>query len=92
MEEKNSKVVVATSTDKKEQAIIVLLESLDNNTKAEKAVSEFNGTELNSDGGMELLTAKLDNVIQSETINEAYETYSKVINFSQQENNNMGII
>ena len=41
---------------------------------------------------MEPLIAKLDNVIQSETIDEAYETYSKVINFSRQENNNMGII
>ena len=63
------------------------MESLDNNTKAEKAVSEFTATELNSEEGMELLTAKLDCVFQSETIGEAYETYSKFINFLLQENN-----
>ena len=51
-----------TSTDKKEQAIAVLLESLDNNTKPEKAVSEFTATELNLDGGMELLIAKFDSL------------------------------
>ena len=61
------------STDKKEQAIVVLLESLDN-TKAEKAVTEFTATELNSDAGMELLIAKLDSVFQSKTLEEAYET------------------
>ena len=61
-------------TDKKEQAIVVLLQSLDNNTKAEKAVTEFTATELNSDAGMELLIAKLDSVFQSKTLEEAYET------------------
>ena len=39
---------------------------------------------------MELLTAKLDSVFQSETIDEAYEACSKFINFSRQENNDMG--
>ena len=41
---------LVTSTDEKEQAIVVLLESLDGNTKAEKAVSEFTAIKLNSDG------------------------------------------
>ena len=72
-----------TSIDKKQQAIVVLLESLDNNT----VVSEFTATKLNSDEGIELLNAKLDCVFQSETIDEACETYSKFINFLQQENN-----
>ena len=76
------------STDKKEQAIVVLLESLDN-TKAEKAVTEFTATELNSDAGMELLIAKLDSVFQSKTVDKAYETYSKFINFLRQENNDV---
>ena len=73
---------LVTSTDKKEQAIVFLLESLDSNTKA-----EFTATELNSDGGMELLIAKLDSVFQSKTVDKAYETYSKFINFLRQENN-----
>ena len=41
-------------------------------------------------GGMDLLIAKLDSVFQSETIDEEYETYSKFINFSWQENSNTG--
>ena len=91
MEEQNSNVAAnGIYRDKKEKAIVVLLESLDYNTKAEKAVSEFTATELNSDGGMELLIAKPDSVFKSETIDEAYETCSKFINFSRQENNDMG--
>ena len=82
--------LMASIEIKREQAIVVLLESLDYNTKAEKAVSEFTATDLNSDGGMELLIAKPDSVFQSETIDEAYETCSKFINFSRQENNDMG--
>ena len=39
---------------------------------------------------MELLIAKPNSVFQSETIDEAYETCSKFINFSRQENNDMG--
>ena len=73
---------LVTSIDKKEQAIVVLLESLDNNTKTEKAVNEFTAAKINSDASMELLIAKLDSVFQSETTDEAYETYSKFINFS----------
>ena len=73
---------LVTSIDKKEQAIVVLLESLDNNTNTEKAVSEFTAAKINSDASMELLIAKLDSVFQSETTDEAYETYSKFINFS----------
>ena len=61
---------LVTSIDKKEQVIVVLLESLGNNTKTEKAVSEFTVAKINY------------SVFQSETIDEAYETYSKFINFS----------
>ena len=50
---------LVTSIDKREQAIVVLLESLDNNIKAEKVVSEFTATEHNSDRGMGLLIANL---------------------------------
>ena len=37
---------------KKEQAIIILLDSLEENGKAEKAVSDLTATELNNDEGV----------------------------------------
>ena len=42
-----------------------MLESLENNAKAEKAVSEFTADELNTDQGMELL---ITNTIQMKHI------------------------
>ena len=76
---------LVTSVKKEEQAIIVLLESLDCNSKAEKAVSELTVNELNTSDGMNILFGKLDIVFQSETIDEAYNTYSKFINYKQNE-------
>ena len=46
---------LVTLVPKKEQAIIVRLESLDNNVKAEKATDQLTATELNADNGMETL-------------------------------------
>ena len=80
---------LVASIPKKEQAIVVMLESLDNNTKTEKAVSECTAAELNTDEGMELLISKLDSIFQSVTIDEACNTYSKFINFSRKENSDM---
>ena len=51
---------------KKEQAIIVLLQSLNENQKAEKAVSKLAVTDLNVDGGLEKLLEKLDSILQTE--------------------------
>ena len=80
---------LVTSIPKKEQAIVIMLKSLENNAKAEKAVSEFTAAELNTDEGMELLITKLDSIFQNETIDEAYDTYSKFINFSRKEDSDM---
>ena len=74
---------------KKEQAILIILASLDNNAKAEKAVSEFTAAELNTDKGMELLISKLDSIFQGEAIVEAYDTCSKFTNYSRQENSDI---
>ena len=46
---------LVTLVPKKEQAIIVRLESLDNNVKAEKATDQLTATELNADNGMKTL-------------------------------------
>ena len=80
---------LATSVKKEEQAIVVLLESLDCNAKAEKAVSELTANELNTNEGMNLLITKLDNVFLSETIDEAYNTYSKIINYKRNDDENI---
>ena len=66
---------LVTSVEKNQQAIIIFLESLEGNTKAEKAVSDLTATELNTDQGKNLLFEKLDKVFQKETIDEAYITY-----------------
>ena len=66
-----------------------MLESLDKNTEAEKAVSKFTATELNRDEGMILLILKLNSIFQIETTDEAYDTYSKIFNFTRQENIDM---
>ena len=63
----------------------MLLESLDCNSKAEKAVSELTANELNTSDGMNILIGKLDSVFQLETIDEAYNTYSKFINYKRNE-------
>ena len=39
-----------------------MLESAENNGKAQKAMSEFTAAELNTDEGMELLISKLDSI------------------------------
>ena len=68
VEKQNSNVAVSYFSTKKEQAIIVWLESLDNNVKAEKAVDQLTVTELNADNGMEALLNKLDSVFHREAI------------------------
>ena len=46
---------LVTSVEAKEQGIVVLLDSLDGNAKAEKAVSELTAAELNVENGLNLL-------------------------------------
>ena len=80
---------VVTSVEKNQQPIIIFLKSLEGNTKAEKAVSDLTPTDLNTDQGMNLLFEKLDKVFQSETIDEAYSTYSAFISFKRTDQMNM---
>ena len=55
---------LVTSVPKKEQAIIILLDAIEGNAKAEKAVSDLTANELNNDEGFNILFAKLDLEIQ----------------------------
>ena len=61
--------------DKKEQGIIVLLQSLSNNKKAEKAVSNLTSVELYTENGLNLLLEKLDTAFQSEDVESAYNIF-----------------
>ena len=79
---------LVTSVPKNQQAIIVRLEALENNFKAEKAVDQIIAAELNTDTGMNILS-KLDKVFQSETIDEAYNIYSCFINFNRHDDTDM---
>ena len=74
---------IATAIPKEQQAIIVILESLEGNAKAEKAVSELTATDVNNENGMKLLIEKLSKVFESDKINEAYLVYSRFINFHE---------
>ena len=80
---------LVTSVPKNQQAIIVRLEALENNVKAEKAVDQITAAELNTDTGMNTLLSKLDKVFQSETIDEACNIYSCFINFSRHDDTDM---
>ena len=62
---------LVTNVSKKEQAIIVLLEALERNQKAEKAVSDLTATQLNVDDGSKVLFDKFDTAFQAETTDDA---------------------
>ena len=55
---------LVTSVDKKEQAIVILLQSLEEHSKAEKAASELAAAELHNDNGMKVLFEKLNMVFK----------------------------
>ena len=76
---------LVTSVEAKEQGIVVLLDSLDGNAKAETAVSKLTAAELNVENGLNLLLEKLDKVFQEETIDEANNVYSSLLNLSKRE-------
>ena len=66
---------LVTAVPKREQAIVVLLESLDGNHKAEKAVADSTADELNKDDGLKILLEILDVSFQADKIDDAYRTY-----------------
>ena len=72
---------IVTAIPKGQQAIIVILESLEGNAKAEKAVPKLIGTDVNNEDGMKLLIEKLERVFENDKIDEAYLVYSRFINF-----------
>ena len=80
---------IVTSIEKKEQGIVVLLDALEGNKKAEKAVADLKATDLHNDDGLQTLIAKLDIVFKSEKVDEAYEAYSKFISFQKSDNVSM---
>ena len=57
---------------KKDQVIIVLLQSLNENKKAEKAVSKLTVTNLNVDDKLEKLLEKLDSTFKMKKTQESY--------------------
>ena len=64
--------------DQKEQGIIVLLLSLSNNKKAEKAVSNLTSVEPYTENGLNLSLEKLDAAFQSEDVEDAYNIFFKI--------------
>ena len=89
MEEEVTDVDFSLWCRKKEQGIIVLLQSLCNNKKAEKTVSNLTATELHNDNGLNLLLTKLDSAFQSEDIEDAYNTYLKFSYMKRQSDTSM---
>ena len=66
---------LVTSISKKKQAIVVLLEALDENINTEKAVYELTASNLNVDTGLKLLLDKLDLTFGAENVDYAYIAY-----------------
>ena len=72
---------IAPAIPKEQQAIIVLLELLEGNAKAKKALSEWTATDVNNENGVKLQIEKLDEVFERDKIDQAYLVYSRFINF-----------
>ena len=80
---------IITTIPKEQQATIVLLQSLEGNAKAERAVSELTATDVNNENGVTLLIKQLDKVFESDKIDEAYLVYSRFINFHKSDEMSM---
>ena len=78
-----------TTLSKSQQAIIALLEALDGNVKAEKAVKNVTAHDTNNDNGVNFLNKKLNSVFKSEKIDNAYLAYSKFIKSDKPEDLSM---
>nr|CAB3262901.1 uncharacterized protein LOC100184952 [Phallusia mammillata] len=76
---------LVTPVPKKEQAIVVVLEAFEGNTKAERAVSELSTEHLHHDNGMLRLFAHMDTAFKTEKVDEAYTAYTNFTQFSKQE-------
>ena len=61
------------------------METLDENIKAEKAVSELTASSLNVDTSLKLLLDKLDMMFKAEKVDDAYRAYSNFNVFVKKE-------
>ena len=75
---------IVTPIPKEQQAIIVSLELLEGNAKAEKAVAELTAIDVNNKNGTKLLIEKSDKIFESDEIDEAYLVYSSLEIFINQ--------
>ena len=76
---------LGTSIPTTKQAIVVLLENLDENIKTEKAVSELTVSNLYVDIGLKLLLDKLGLTFKAENVDDSYCAYSKFDVFVKKE-------
>lgn len=83
---KIEKWVLVTKAVKKERGILVSLEGLEGNEKAEKAVSDLTAEELNTDDGLDILLRKLDNIFKSEKADGTYNAYTTFTKFERGNN------
>ena len=67
---------------RKEQGIIVLLQSIGDNKKAKKAVSTL--TVQNKETGLNVLIEKLDNAFKNEIVEDTYSIYLKFTDLKKQ--------
>ena len=75
---------IVTPIPKEQQAIIVSLELLEGNAKAEKEVAELTAIDVNNKNGTKLLIEKSDKIFESDKIDEAYLVYSSLEIFINQ--------
>ena len=68
----------------KEQEIILLLRSIVDNKKAEKAVSKLTVHDWNRETGVDALIEKLDNAFKDEIVEDTYSIYLKSTNLEKQ--------
>ena len=74
---------IITLVPKKEQGIVVLLDSLEGNGKAEKAIADIKAEEVNNGDGIKVIIDKLDQIFLEESVGEAYKVYSSFINYNK---------
>ena len=74
---------IITSVLRKEQGIVVLLDLLEGNGKAEKAIADIRAEEVNNGDGIKVIIDMLDPILLEESVGEAYKVYSNFINYSK---------
>lgn len=79
---------IMTPVPTQKQANIILLDSLEGNVTAERAVSEqLTATDLKNVDGLDVLFQKFDKTFKSDKIDEAYSVYKNVAKFQKSRRN-----